>query len=89
MKIKNPTKRQIFCNNIKCLRKARGLSKREMAQKLEIGTASLTKIENDIIPPRLSVQIYYSLYYNLGVTPKQILSKDFLKKSDTSTRDEE
>ena len=89
MRVKNPTKRQIFCNNIKRLRKMKRLSKREMAQKLEIGIASLTKIENGIIPPRLNVRIYFSLYYNLGITPNQVLSEKFLEEVDINSGNEE
>ena len=89
MKDKNPTKRQIFCNNIKRLRKAKQLSLREMARKLEIGTASLIKIENGIIPPRLNVLIFFSLYDNLGVTPDQILSGEFLEEVDINSENDE
>ena len=85
MKDKNPTKRQIFCNNKKRLRKEKRLSLRKMARKLEIGTASLIKIENGIIPPRLNVLIFFSLYDNLGVTPDQILSGEFLEEVDINS----
>ena len=58
---------QIFCENIKKLRKQNHLSKREMARILHISPKSLTQIENNTIPAKMSVSvlIHASTYFHL------------------------
>ena len=48
---------QIFCENIKKLRKQNHLSKREMARILHISPKSLTQIENNTIPATISTPV--------------------------------
>ncbi len=50
-----------FCENIKQLRRIKGLSKKEMAKKLGISIPSLTKIENGIMPPLLRSSVFFKL----------------------------
>ena len=41
-----------------------------MAEILGIGIKSLEKLENGILPPRLSVKIIFNIYYSFGILPK-------------------
>ena len=59
----------VFCRNVKMLRAGHGLSKKEMAEILGIGTASLTKLEQGIIPDRVSVSIVIKLSRYFGIKP--------------------
>ena len=67
--MKNDEQIKVFCQNIKILREKSGLSKKEMAEILEIGTASLTKLEQGIMPPRMRVNIVYQLSQNFNIQP--------------------
>ena len=55
---------KIFCENIKYLRKEQGLSKKEMAKKLGISTASLSILESGKLPPRLTVEPLFHIHKN-------------------------
>lgn len=59
--MKNNDYIKIFCDNVKELRKANRLSKREMADKLHIGLKTLDNIEKGILPNRLSLRIVFLL----------------------------
>lgn len=62
----------IFCRNIKKLRKEKGLNKKEMAKLLGIGTTSLTKIEAGEVPPRLGVNILLFAWLNFDIKPHEL-----------------
>ena len=64
-----------FCENVKELRKANGLSQKEMAQKLDISVNSLSMLEKGTIPPRLSVSIVIKIHKSFGVKPAQMFVK--------------
>lgn len=64
-----------FTYNVSYLRKHYGLSKKKMAELLDIGVGSLNKIEMGELPPRLSVEILFNIYNNFGVHPKDILGR--------------
>jgi len=51
----------IFCQNIKALREKNSISKKKMAEIWGIGLTSLSKIEQNILPPRLKVDIISKL----------------------------
>lgn len=51
----------VFCRNVKRLRQSHGLSKKEMAEIMGIGTESLSKIEGGTIPPRLNTSVLLRL----------------------------
>ena len=68
-------KKDIFCDNIRYLRKSINLSKKEMANLLGIGLHSLNLLEKGMIPPRLSVQILYNIYHQFGLLPSQQLGE--------------
>jgi len=63
-----------FCQNVKMLRERHGLSKKEMAEILGIGAASLTKIEQGIIPDRASVSIVIKLSQHFHIEPHKLFS---------------
>ena len=63
---------RILCENIKKLRSICKMSKKEMASTLGISVASLTKLENGILPPRLDCCFLIQIYRNFGITPSQM-----------------
>lgn len=73
-----------FLNNISWLRKHCGLSKKEMAKRLQIGIWTLNKIERGELPPRLSCDIVFSVYKNFGIRFSDLLSRR-LEGNDTET----
>ena len=64
-----------FCNNVKRIRLERGLSKKEMAEKLNISVKSLSIIEGGSIPKRLSVQVIYTLCDEFEIKASEILKQ--------------
>lgn len=67
---------QLLCNNIRKLRLKNGLSQKQMAKHLHIGTESLRKMERGEIPPRMGVNlIFYTCKY-FGVTIRQLFSEN-------------
>ena len=69
--------------NISYLRKSNNITKREMAKILSIGIKSLNKIEQGIIPPRLSVEVLFRIRDYFGVP----LSIQVSLKIDETTED--
>ena len=67
--------REIFCFNVKWLRKQSGLSQKEMAHRLGIGVKSLAAVENGTIPRRMTIKIFFKIYDHFGVHPKDQLGK--------------
>ena len=53
--------------NIKEIRKANGLTQKEMAKRLGIGVSSLSKLENGILPPRLTVDVLFIIERNFHI----------------------
>ena len=62
----------IFCQNIKALREKNGISKKEMAKILEVGVKSLSEIEQNILPPRLKVDIISKLSKHFKISPREL-----------------
>ena len=58
----------IFAHNLTWLRKKHGLSKRDMARRLGIGMESLNKLEQGIIPPRQTANIFLK-YEDILILP--------------------
>ena len=58
-----------FCYNVSWLRKHHGLSKKQMAKLMEIGTGSVTKLEKGIFPPRMSINVVMLIYRHFGIRP--------------------
>ncbi len=65
---------EYFCYNVAYLRLSNKLSKEEMSKILGIGINSLNKIEQSIIPPRLSVKVLFRIQKYFGVSADLILS---------------
>ena len=64
-----------FLHNIAYLRRQHGLSKQEMARRLEIGVHSLNMIEEGILPPRMGISIIYAIYHHFGLLPSVLVSR--------------
>lgn len=60
---------EIFCNNIRVLRRQHKLKKEEMARILHISVSSLSKLEAGRIPPRLSVEVIFFIYQYFHIRP--------------------
>ena len=69
-----------FCQNIKTLRKNYYLSKKSMAKLLDIGIASLNKIESGVLPPRLSCELLVKIHTVFNVPPKVMFIKDMMNE---------
>ncbi len=69
------TEFQIFCENIRRLRKQYALSKKEMAKRLGIGMRSLEKIERGDIPVRLGCQIIFNASRCFGIRPAALFER--------------
>ena len=55
-------------HNILYLRKSNHISKREMAEILGIGIKTLTKLEQGVLPARLSVEVLFRIKDHFGVS---------------------
>ncbi len=60
-----------FINNIAYLRKKKGLSKKEMANVLNISIYALNKIERGELPKKISVEIIFNLQKNFKISPEK------------------
>lgn len=72
-----------FCENVKRLRKYSRLSKEEMAKILGIGVASLGKIENVTLPPKLNCEVLFRIQAVFHIPVRMMLSK-ILESKDIS-----
>lgn len=72
--MKNNCEIVIFGQNLKKIRKAKGLSIKSMAKILGIGERSLSLIEGGFLPPRLDVSILFKIYSEFGVSPSEIFA---------------
>ena len=66
----------IFCENIKRIRIARRLSKKEMAKALMISVKSLTLIEKGILPKRLTTEVFVCIQKEFSIPPCKLFSED-------------
>lgn len=67
--------RNNFINNIAYLRKKNGLSKKEMANVLNISVYVLNKIEKGELPKKLSVEIVFNLQKYFKISPEKQFKK--------------
>jgi len=63
---------KLLGENLIKLRIAHGLTKREMAKCIGIGVASLRKLEQGLLPPRLCCDIFDRIYEQFGITADRI-----------------
>lgn len=78
----------IFCENIRLLRKVMGLSKKDFSKLMGVSVASLSKIERNTIPERMSVEVVFNITQCLGIEPKVIfkpIDEDLLKNKAVKT----
>lgn len=68
MSIDNDIQLLTFCRNIRYLRSHHCLSKTKMARILGVGLKTLSSLEQNIIPPRLSTDVIWraSEYFRLA-----------------------
>lgn len=66
---------QQMMENITCLRKKHGLSKKQMAKILHIGVGTLNKIERGEIPPRITIDLFYCVHSYFHIDPRTLLSQ--------------
>ena len=64
-----------FINNIAYLRKKYGLSKKEMADVLNISIYALNKIEKGELSKKLSVEIIFNLQKHFKISPEKQFKK--------------
>ena len=65
---------EIFCNNIRILRRRYQLKKPQMARLLHISVASLSKLEEGEIPPRLSAEVIFFIYQHFQIKPTDMFA---------------
>ena len=58
---------ECFCNNVKYLRMKHGLTQSEMATRLQISVRSLRIIEHGTMPPRLGVEVLFTLSESFNI----------------------
>ena len=68
--------RRNLTRNLVWLRKAHGLSQRDMAKRLGIGVSSLRKLERGTVPPRLNVGFLLSIAQQFGISPGEMLEQE-------------
>ena len=64
----------IFIHNVIWLRQHYGLSKKKMAETLEISYWMLNKLEQGVFPPRLTIDILFRIYRVFGIRMADIVS---------------
>ena len=74
---------EIFCNNIRLLRRVYRLTQKDMAKVLGISVHSLAKLEQGILPPHISSEVLIYINYCFGITPDRmftVLTEDDLEE---------
>ncbi|QDG54811.1 helix-turn-helix transcriptional regulator [Persicimonas caeni] len=66
--------RKLVADNVRRLRKEKGLSQQELAERADMHRTHLVKFENYHVSP--SIDVLFRLAHALGVQPAALLSKD-------------
>ena len=66
---------QIFCENFRYLRRSRGLTQKQMAQRLQISVGYVRRIEKGEHPPRMTVEVIFQIFRVFGITPGRQFSE--------------
>ncbi|MBQ7120767.1 MAG: helix-turn-helix transcriptional regulator [Clostridia bacterium] len=66
---------EILLYNIAWLREHNKLSKKKMAKILDISVKSLNKIENGVLPPKISVKIIFNICDFFEIKPKKLFEE--------------
>ncbi len=72
--MKNKNEAQIFMKNVKSLRRYYGLSKKEMAEIMNVSVYTINKIEKENLPPKLSVTAIFDLQEYFGIKAEDLVS---------------
>ena len=62
----------ILCQNIKFLRQKHNLSKTQMSQFLGVSIKTLNRLEDGILPPRISCELIFRIQRQFGIQPRQL-----------------
>ena len=62
----------ILCQNIKFLRQKHNLSKTQMSNILGISIQTLNRIENGILPSRISCEVLFRIQSNFGIRAREL-----------------
>lgn len=62
----------VFCENIRLLRKVMRLNQKEFSKIMGVSVATLSKIERNMIPERMGVEVVFNISHSLGIEPKVI-----------------
>lgn len=73
--VSTKTELENFVYNIKWLRRQYGLSRKQMADILEIGIWSIGKLEKGEMPPRLGINVFFAVQKYFGISPAAQLSR--------------
>ncbi len=71
--------KEIFIYNFTYLRKKYGISKKKMAELLDISVTSVNKIERGELPPKLNTNIIFKIQNLFGVAVKDLMGKHLEK----------
>ena len=63
---------QIFCENVKSIRRSNHLTQKEMAAILGIGVHSLSRLEKGEMPRRMGVKVLFNIHKHFGILPKDL-----------------
>ncbi|MBE6572842.1 MAG: helix-turn-helix transcriptional regulator [Ruminococcaceae bacterium] len=72
---------QIFCDNLRFLKKTEGLDNREMSEILGVSESVIDYFINGILPYDTPISVLYNIHLNFGVPPDAMIgdSEDIIK----------
>ena len=70
--MKETNDEKILCQNIKFLRQKHKLTKTQMSQILGVSIKTLNRLENGILPPRISCELIFRIQRHFGIQPRQL-----------------
>ena len=73
--VSTKTELENFVYNIKWLRRQYGLSRKQMADILEIGIWSMGKLEKGEMPLRLGINVFFAVQKYFDISPSAQLSR--------------
>ena len=71
---------KVLGENLLSLRKKYHLTQAQMAKKLGIGIGSLRKLEHSVLPPRLTCDFLFAVYFQFGISPTQLFTPDLFDR---------
>lgn len=86
---RNKKEKLIFCENVRYLMRKYNLSRTAMCKKMGVSMKTLKSIENDVIPGRMSCEVFVRIYVNFEIGSQYMLfcsleerdkEKEMLKK---------